>query len=75
MVFIRVVAHTGEAMGMNMISKGCEKIVEYLKNEVEEFKEMRMLSLSGKNIFSQKLVLLSNILDKFSYHIYNGCYI
>ena len=55
LLFVRVVAHTGEAMGMNMISKGCEKMLQELR-EVEEFKEMIVLSLSGPFLF-----LLSNI--------------
>ena len=46
LLFIRVVASTGEAMGMNMISKGCEKMVQYMRN-LELFKDMIVLSLSG----------------------------
>lgn len=46
LLFIRVVAGTGEAMGMNMISKGCDKILEFLKT-VGVFKDMMVLSLSG----------------------------
>ena len=47
LLFLRVVAATGDAMGMNMISKGCEKMLQFLKT-VDIFSEMIVLSLSGK---------------------------
>ena len=48
LLFMRVVAATGDAMGMNMISKGCEKMLQFLKT-VDVFNEMIVLSLSGKS--------------------------
>lgn len=53
LLFIRVVAGTGEAMGMNMISKGCDKILEFLKT-VGVFKDMMVLSLSGNYCVDKK---------------------
>ncbi|XP_064607841.1 3-hydroxy-3-methylglutaryl-coenzyme A reductase-like isoform X2 [Liolophura sinensis] len=43
-LFIRFVSTTGDAMGMNMLSKGSEKSLEFL---VRVFPDMEIVSLSG----------------------------
>ena len=52
-VYVRVRSDTSEAMGMNMISRGCSVLFDYMLNLVE-FKDIKMESLSGNFCIDKK---------------------
>ncbi|GAA5974602.1 hypothetical protein JCM21900_005683 [Sporobolomyces salmonicolor] len=51
-LFVRFATQTGDAMGMNMISKGTERALDVMMTE--HFPEMRIISLSGNYCTDKK---------------------
>eukprot|EP00924_Labyrinthula_sp_SR-Ha-C_P007387 maker-scaffold_24-snap-gene-1.28-mRNA-1 protein AED:0.04 eAED:0.04 QI:0/0/0.5/1/0/0/2/66/465 len=70
-VYMRITAHTGDAMGMNMIGKGCDLIVKTLTSgEIEVFGKIKSVALSinvPEAVLKQ--TLKTNIDDLLKVHV------
>jgi hydroxymethylglutaryl-CoA reductase len=65
---MRFTCSTGDAMGMNMVSKGVQNVLDYLQ---DDFPDMDVISISG--FFPcRKLVALFFIIQNST--IYSLCY-
>jgi hydroxymethylglutaryl-CoA reductase (NADPH) len=58
-VFLRCQATTGDAMGMNMVTKGCQEVILHL---LEQFPDARFLAMSG-NVCSDKKANVINMIN------------
>jgi len=60
-VYLRFVCQSGDAMGMNMVSKGCLKAIEVLENE---FPDMVLVAISGNMCTDKKPSAINWILGR-----------
>ena len=52
---MRFCCSTGDAMGMNMVSKGVQNVLDFLQ---KEFRDMDVISVSGESVYVMQVFVI-----------------